>query len=97
MNPLLERITINPDICSGKPCIRGTRIWVSVLLDLLAGGMTTDDVIAEYPYLEKSDIHAAIAYGAEMSRYPRDLWSELTVQQFLSGYSAPDSIYDTNN
>ena len=59
--------------------------------------MTTDDVIAEYPYLEKSDIHAAIAYGAEMSRYPRDVWSESTVQQFLSGYSAPDSIYDTNN
>ncbi len=97
MNPLLKRISIAPNVCFGKPCIKGTRIWVSLILDLLADGVTTTDIIAEYPYLEKSDIHAAIAYGAEMSRYPRDVWSELTVQQFLSGYSEPDSIYDTDN
>lgn len=68
MNPLLERISIDPKVCFGKPCIRGTRIWVSLILDFLANGMTMDDVLAEYPHLEREDILAAIAYGAEMSR-----------------------------
>lgn len=68
MNPLLERITIDPNICFGKPTIRGTRIWVSLILDFLANGMQSDEVLAEYPHLELADIHAAIAYGAEMSR-----------------------------
>jgi len=68
MNPLLERITIDPNVCFGKPCIRGTRIWVSLLLDFLAGGMTPDEILEEYPQLVLEDIRAAIAYGAEMSR-----------------------------
>lgn len=68
MNPLLKRITIDPAICFGKPCIRGTRIWVSLLLDLLANGMTMDEIREEYPQLTEADIRAAIAYGAEMSR-----------------------------
>ena len=68
MNPLLERISVDTDICFGKPCIKGTRIWVSLILDFLADGMTSVDIIAEYPYLEEEDIRAAIAYGAEMSR-----------------------------
>ncbi|HEX9971614.1 MAG TPA: DUF433 domain-containing protein [bacterium] len=68
MNPLLERISINPNICFGKPCIRGTRIWVSLILDFLANGMTIDEILEEYPHLSKEDIRAAIAYGAEMSR-----------------------------
>jgi uncharacterized protein (DUF433 family) len=68
MNPLLERISIDPNICFGKPCIRGTRIWVSLILDFLAGGMTIDEVLAEYPQLTHEDILAAIAYGAEMAR-----------------------------
>ncbi|MFZ5908771.1 MAG: DUF433 domain-containing protein [Chloroflexota bacterium] len=68
MNPLLERISIDPNVCFGKPCIRGTRIWVSLILDFLANGMTIDEVLAEYPHLERDDILAAIAYGAEMSR-----------------------------
>ena len=68
MNPLLERISIDPNVCFGKPCIRGTRIWVSLILDFLADGMTTAEIIAEYPYLKEQDILAAIAYGAEMSR-----------------------------
>jgi len=68
MNRLLERISVDPNICFGKPCIRGTRIWVSLLLDLLADGMTVEEVLAEYPQLTKDDIRAAIAYGAEMSR-----------------------------
>lgn len=68
MNPLLNRISIDPNICFGKPCVRGTRIWVSLLLDFLANGMTMDEVLAEYPGLEREDVLAAIAYGAEMSR-----------------------------
>lgn len=68
MNPLLERITIDPAICFGKPTIRGTRIWVSLILDFLASGMSAEEVLAEYPHLSVEDIRAAIAYGAEMSR-----------------------------
>lgn len=68
MNPILERITIDPNVCFGKPCIRGTRIWVSLLLDFLANGMTMEEILEEYPQLEERDIRAAIAYGAEMSR-----------------------------
>ena len=67
MNPLLQRISINPNICFGKPCIRGTRIWVSLLLDFLASGMSIEEILAEYPQLTEEDIRAAIAYGAEMS------------------------------
>ena len=68
MNPLLERISIDPNICFGKPCIRGTRLWVSLILDFLAGGMSIQEVLAEYPQLAEEDVRAAIAYGAEMSR-----------------------------
>ena len=68
MNPLLERISIDPNVCFGKPCIRGTRIWVSLILYFLANGMTTEEILAEYPQLTAEDIHAAIAYGAEMTR-----------------------------
>jgi uncharacterized protein (DUF433 family) len=65
---LLSRISINPNICFGKPCIRGHRIWVSLILDYLASGMSQSELLAEYPGLEEADIRACIAYGAEMSR-----------------------------
>ena len=65
---LLSRISINPSVCFGKPCVRGHRIWVSLILDLLAGGWTTDQILANYPGLTAEDILACIAYGAEMSR-----------------------------
>ena len=68
MKPLLQRISVDPNVCFGKPCIRGTRIWVSLLLDLLANGMSIEEILAEYPHLTEEDIRAAIAYGAEMSR-----------------------------
>ena len=68
MNPLLQRISIDPGVCFGKPCIRGTRIWVSLILDFLANGMSIEEILAEYPQLTKEDVRAAIAYGAEMSR-----------------------------
>lgn len=55
MNPLLERISIDPNVCSGKPCIRGTRIWLSLILDFLADGMTMDEIMEEYPQLTVDD------------------------------------------
>ena len=64
---MLARISIDPNICFGKPCIRGHRIWVSLILDLLASGMTIDQIIEEYPGLENADILACIAYGAEVT------------------------------
>ena len=68
MNALLQRISIDPNICFGKPCIRGTRIWVSLILDQLATGATPEDLSADYPQLTREDILAAIAYGAEAAR-----------------------------
>ena len=68
MANLLDRITINPNVCFGKPCIRGTRIWVSLILDFLASGMTEAELLREYPQLRHEDILAALAYGAEIAR-----------------------------
>jgi uncharacterized protein (DUF433 family) len=68
MNALLERIAINPEVCGGRPCIRGTRIWVSLVLDFLADGMAEAELMAEYPQLVHEDVLAAIAYGAELAR-----------------------------
>jgi uncharacterized protein (DUF433 family) len=68
MSPLLRRISIDPQVCFGKPCIRGTRIWVSLILDWLAAGATEQEIIADYPQLTGEDLRAAITYGAEMAR-----------------------------
>ncbi len=65
---LLSRITIDPKVCFGKPCIRGHRIWVTLILDFLASGMTVAEILQEYPDLTEEDILACIAYGAEMAR-----------------------------
>jgi uncharacterized protein (DUF433 family) len=65
---LLGRISVDPNICFGKPCVRGHRIWVSLVLDLLASGWSFKEVLDNYPGLEEADILACIAYGAEMSR-----------------------------
>jgi uncharacterized protein (DUF433 family) len=65
---LLSRISIDPKICFGKPCIKGHRIWVSLILDFLANGMTMAEILEDYPQLQTEDILACIAYGAEMSR-----------------------------
>ena len=64
----LDRISIDPAVCGGRPCVRGTRIWVALILDLLAGGMSEAQLRVEYPELAHDDILAAIAYGAEASR-----------------------------
>jgi uncharacterized protein (DUF433 family) len=68
MGAPLDRISIDPNVCFGKPCIKGTRIWVSLLLDFLASGQTVDQILAAYPQLTAEDIRAAIAYGAEVAR-----------------------------
>ena len=58
---LLDRISVDPNVCFGKPCIKGTRIWVSLILDLLADGMLFEEILQEYPTLTIEDIRAAIA------------------------------------
>ena len=65
---LLQRISINPDTCFGKPCIRGHRIWVSLILDLLAAGASIEEILEQYPGVTREDVLACIAYGSEMSR-----------------------------
>ena len=64
---LLERISIDPEVCGGRPCVRGHRIWVSLILGLLSRGMSIDEVLAEYPGLEEADVRACLAYGARLA------------------------------
>jgi uncharacterized protein (DUF433 family) len=64
---LLARISVDPNVCFGKPCIRGHRIWVSLILDLLASGMSIPEILDDY-HIEEADVRACIAYGAEMAR-----------------------------
>src|SRR3954471_3913276 len=71
MDPLLARITIDPNICHGKPCIRGLRYPVEMLLELLSSGMTTDEVLADYEDLERDDLLAAIAFAARLAQSRR--------------------------
>jgi uncharacterized protein (DUF433 family) len=63
-----ERITVDPLVCHGKACIKGTRIMVSVILDNLAEGVTETEILKSYPSLRSEDIKASIAYAAELSR-----------------------------
>lgn len=65
---LLSRITTDPEVRFGRPCIRGHRVWVSLILDLLASGESVESALTSYPGLEQDDIRACIAYGAEMAR-----------------------------
>ena len=63
-----KRIFIDPGICHGKACIAGTRVMVSVILDNLASGLGSGDIIQSYPSLVEEDIHAALSYAAELAR-----------------------------
>ncbi|OGI38634.1 MAG: hypothetical protein A2V91_04705 [Candidatus Muproteobacteria bacterium RBG_16_64_10] len=65
---LLKRVTVDPAVCTGKPCIRGTRIYIAAILDALAEGLTPDQIIDHYPSLTPDDIKAAVAYAAELAR-----------------------------
>lgn len=71
MDGLLSRITIDPAICHGKPVVRGLRYPVEMLLDLLSSGMTHEQILADYEDLERPDLLAAIAYGAQLARTRR--------------------------
>jgi uncharacterized protein (DUF433 family) len=63
-----SRITADPNVCFGTPCIRGTRIWVSLLLDFLDNGATMEELLAEYPQLTVEDVEAAMSYGRQSGR-----------------------------
>jgi uncharacterized protein (DUF433 family) len=75
---LLARISIDPKVCGGRPCIRGHRIWVSLMIGLLASGMTIKEILQEYPGLTEADVYACIAYGAEKRCVLR------TIRKFLA-------------
>ena len=64
------RITIDPEVCGGRPCIRGLRIRVKDILDMLAGGATRQDILADYPYLEDEDITAALEFASRATDHP---------------------------
>lgn len=68
---LLERITINPEICHGKPCIRNLRYPVEVILELLSAGMTNDEILLDYEDLELEDIFATLTFATRMSQVKR--------------------------
>jgi uncharacterized protein (DUF433 family) len=71
MNTLLSRITIDPAICHGKPCVRGLRYPVETLLELLSSGMTIDEILADYEDLERDDLLAVLAFAAQLTRTRR--------------------------
>lgn len=66
----MERITINPEQCGGRPCVRGMRIRVKDVLDMLAGGASPEEILADYPDLEADDIRACVAYAARYLDHP---------------------------
>jgi uncharacterized protein (DUF433 family) len=67
---ILSRIAIDPNVCFGKPCIKGHRIWVSLILDFLASGCSIPEILENYPGVEEADVRACIAYGAHISPDP---------------------------
>lgn len=67
---LLERITVDPDQCGGKPCIRGMRIRVKDILEMLGAGMSDADILQEFPYLELEDLRASQLYAARLTDHP---------------------------
>ena len=71
MNPLLSRITIDPAVCHGKPCIRGLRYPVETMLELLSSGMTIDEILADYEDLERDDLLAVLAFAARLAQTRR--------------------------
>jgi len=70
---LLSRITIDPDICHGKPCIRGLRYPVSTMLELLGSGMTFDEILEDYQDLERQDLQAVLAYATQVTKINRTI------------------------
>ncbi len=71
MDTLLSRITIDPAVCHGKPCVRGLRYPVETLLELLSSGMSGEEILADYEDLERDDLLAVLAYAARLARTRR--------------------------
>ena len=71
MNALLNRITIDPSVCHGKPCIRGLRYPVETILELLSSGMTHDEILADYEDLERDDLFAVLTYATKLAQTRR--------------------------
>ncbi|MBV9125598.1 MAG: DUF433 domain-containing protein [Planctomycetes bacterium] len=76
-----ERVSVDPKICHGKPCIKGTRIMVSIILDYLTGGEPVEEILRQYPTLKAEDIQAAMGYAAWLAREEEEhpLHTEVTV------------------
>ena len=77
---LLERISVDPEVCHGKACIKGTRIMVTVILDNLAAGVSQEEILKSYPTLCAKDIQAAIAYAAQLAK-ERFVPLEMTIER----------------
>jgi uncharacterized protein (DUF433 family) len=70
MSEPLDRITVDPQVCGGRPCIRGLRVRVKDILDMLAGGATRAEILCDYPYLEDEDITAALEFASRATDHP---------------------------
>lgn len=68
MSPLMDRISVDPDVCHGQPCVKGTRVMVWLVLNYLANGDSFEDILAAYPSLTREDIRACLAHAAESAR-----------------------------
>jgi uncharacterized protein (DUF433 family) len=67
LSELPDRIDIDPQVCFGKPRIKGTRIWVGLVLGMMADGMTAEEILEQYPQLTEEDLRACLAYGAQLA------------------------------
>lgn len=76
MPSLLDRITVNSEKCGGRPCIRGLRVRVKDILDMLAGGSSREEILRDYPYLEDDDISAALEFASRATDHPVFMASE---------------------
>ncbi|MBI4244608.1 MAG: DUF433 domain-containing protein [Planctomycetes bacterium] len=63
-----DRITADPAVCHGRPCIKGTRVWVSLIIENLAAGISEDEILKAYPSIASEDIKAALSYAAELTK-----------------------------
>lgn len=70
MNTRFQRITVDPNVCGGRPCIRGLRVRVTDVLEMLAAGASQAEILEDYPYLEAADITAALAFAAHQTDHP---------------------------
>ena len=67
---LLDRITVSADVCGGRPCVRGLRVRVTDVLELLAAGATREEILTDYPYLEPEDIAAVLEFAVKQNDHP---------------------------